>query len=185
MHWQNIRLETAKGNKLDINDILTRAANGDTGTSVAVPLKGRDPVSARLVVRPLPLDRAEEARAQKRRTASKKGRNPSPLGLKLAGVLSLLTTIPNEFASDEAIMEFYRVRWQVELFFKRCKSLLNLDSLRATDPRLVRTYCVAKLIHIALVELLASEGEAFSPWGFPARRLRSHQPLETGPYASG
>lgn len=184
MHWQNIKLLSPEGQSLDIQGILQRADQGITGTDVSVPLKGKTAVPARLLVRPLPRDLAEQARAQKRRTASKKGRKPSTLGIQLAGYFTLLTTIPEEFAPDPAVMEYYRIRWQIELFFKRCKSLLNLDSLRAVDPDLVRTYCVAKLIQIALAELLASEGESFSPWGFPSERWPADEFLASDAHAS-
>ncbi len=183
MHWQNIKLESTDGSPLVLNELLEKANRGMTGTDIRVPLKGREAVPVRLLIRPLPPDKAEEARAKMRRNASKKCRKPSERGLLLAGYFCLLTSIPEEVASDDAVMEYYRVRWQVELFFKRCKSLLKLNSLRAVDPNLVRAYCTGKLIEIALVELLASEGEAFSPWGVPRRRHRASQPLASGTHA--
>ena len=170
MHWQNIRLSGPEGRALDLALILRRADDEDTGTYVVVPLKGKDALPARLIVRPLPADRAEEARRNLRRNASKKGRTPTRQALLLAGYFCLLTTLPASLADDAAVLELYRVRWQIELFFKRDKSLLGLARLRATDPPLVRAYCLGKLIEIALVTLLVTEGESFSPWGSPRRR---------------
>jgi IS4 transposase len=71
------------------------------------------------------------------------------------------------------VLELYRVRWQIELFFKRCKGLLHFDQLRAFDPHLVRTYCLAKLIEVALIQCLHEEAIAFSPWGVPRCRCRA------------
>ena len=128
---------------------------------------------ARLLVRPLPTELANRARAKLRRNASKKGRTPSQLALRLAGYFCLLTTLPLELANDEVVLELYRIRWQIELFFKRCKSLLHLNQLRALDPQLVQAYCLAKLVEVAMIQLLAQEGESFSPWGAPRRRQQA------------
>lgn len=128
---------------------------------------------ARLLIKPLPSELAAGARAKLRRNASKKGRTPSQLALRLAGYFCLLTTLPLELASDEVVLELYRIRWQIELFFKRCKSLLHLDQLRAVDSQLVQTYCLAKLVEVAMIQLLTQEGESFSPWGVPRCRQRA------------
>jgi hypothetical protein len=172
MHWQNIRLHNAQGQPLDMNAILKRAEAGDTGTVVYVPLPGKAPLPARLLVRPLPTEAANRNRQRLRRNAAKKGRTPSATALRLAGYFCLLTTLPQAVASDDLILELYRIRWQIELFFKRCKGLLHFDHLRAFDPHLVRTYCLAKLIEITLIQCLHEEAISFSPWGVPrCRRL--------------
>ena len=172
MHWQNIRLHNGQGQPLNMNAILKRAEAGDTGTMVYVPLDGKAPVPARLIVRPLPTEAANRNRQRLRRNAAKKGRTPSATALRLAGYFCLLTTLPEAVASDAVALELYRIRWQIELFFKRCKGLLHFDHLRAFDPDLVRTYCLAKLIEIALIQCLHEEALAFSPWGVPrCRRL--------------
>jgi len=169
MHWQNIRLHNAQGRPLELKPILKRADAWDTGTIVCVPLCGKS-VPARLVIRPLPTEAANRNRQRLRRNAAKKGRTPSATALRLAGYFCLLTTLPQAVASDDVVLELYRIRWQIELFFKRCKGLLHFDQLRAFDPDLVRTYCLAKLIEITLIQCLHEEAIAFSPWGVPRCR---------------
>ena len=173
MHWQNIRLQDAQGQPLEMNQTLKRADAGDTGTIVYVPLAGKDPVPARLLIRPLPTEAAQRNRQRLRRNAAKKGRTPQATTLRLAGYFCVLTTLPEALASDDVVLELYRVRWQIELFFKRCKGLLHFDQLRAFAPELVRTYCLAKLIEIALIQCLHEEAMAFSPWGVPRCRSRA------------
>jgi hypothetical protein len=171
MHWQNIRLHNAQGQPLDLKAILKRADAGDTGTIVYVPLGGNS-LWARLLIRRLPTEAANRNRQRLRRNAAKKGRTPSATALRLAGYFCLLTTLPEAVASDDVVLELYRLRWQIELFFKRCKGLLHFDQLRAFDPDLVRTYCLAKLIEVTLIQCLHEEAIAFSPWGVPrCRRL--------------
>jgi hypothetical protein len=170
MHWQNIRLEDAGGQPLDLNKILKRADAEDTRTIIYVPLSGKPPVPARLLIRPLPSEAASRSRQRLRRNAAKKGRTPHATALRLAGYFCVLTTLPEPLASDEVVLELYRIRWQIELFFKRCKGILNFDQLRAFDPGLVRTYCLAKLIEAALIQCLHEDVISFSPWGVPRCR---------------
>ena len=170
MHWQNIRLHDAQGQAVDMDQTLKRAEVGDAGTTVYVPLEDKTPVPARLLIRPLPTEAASRNRQRLRRNAAKKGRTPSATALRLAGYFCVLTTLPESLAGADVVLELYRVRWQIELFFKRCKGLLHFDRLRAFDPHLVRTYCLAKLIEVALIQCLHEEAMAFSPWGVPRCR---------------
>jgi hypothetical protein len=170
MHWQNIRLHDAHGQAVDLDQTLKRADLGDAGTIVYVPFEKNRPVPARLLIRPLPTEAANRNRQRLRRNAAKKGRTPSLTALRLAGYFCMLTTLPESLASAAVVLELYRVRWQIELFFKRCKGLLHFDRLRAFDPSLVRTYCLAKLIEVALIQCLHEEAVAFSPWGVPRCR---------------
>ena len=62
MHWQNIRLHNAQGQRLDMNPILKRADTGDAGTIIYIPLAGKVSVRARLVIRPLPPEAANRNR---------------------------------------------------------------------------------------------------------------------------
>ena len=173
MHWQNIRLQDAQGRPLDMDQTLKRADTGDTGTTIYVPLIGKDPVPARLLIRPLPTEAAHRSRQHLRRNAAKKGRTPQATTLRLAGYFCVLTTLPEALASNDVVLELYRIRWQIELFFKRCKGLLHFDQLRAFNPDLVRTYCLAKLIEVALIQCLHEEAVAISPWGVPRCRSRA------------
>jgi hypothetical protein len=184
MHWQNIRLLDADGSPLCLQSILARADAKEAQTIVTVPLEGKAPLRARLLVRPLPSERAEIARRKLRKQASKKGRTVSAISLQLAGYFCVLTTLPETIAPDDVVFELYRIRWQIELFFKRAKSLLKLDRLRADDPQLVRAYILGKLIEIGLITLLTTEGESFSPWGVPRTRQTAAIDLAPGAFAS-
>ncbi len=65
------------------------------------------------------------------------------------------------------VLEFYRGRWQVELVFKRLKSLLALGHLRKTDDQSARAWIHGKLFVAFLLEALLRQGESFFPWGYP------------------
>jgi DDE family transposase len=155
VHFQSIRLEAKAGVGVDIEQILERADRGECSTSVLVPLSGHEPLQARLLVRPLRPEAAARARQKLLRSASKKCKEaPNALALRLAGYLCLLTTAPQELLSDEDAFRLYRLRWQIELAFKRYKSLLGLNKLRKANDPLLSVQILAKLIVITLVEQL-------------------------------
>jgi IS4 transposase len=49
-------------------------------------------------------------------------------------------------------MAAYRLRWQIELAFKRLKTLLHIDRLPAREPRLAKAWLSAHLIAALLIE---------------------------------
>jgi len=126
-----------------------------------------DPIPARLIVVRKSREATERERRKARAEAKSKGNQVTERTLKAAAFTFLLTTAEDSVASDVALAELYRIRWQIELAFKRLKSLMGLDSLRAKDPLLVRTYLLAKMIAAVLMETIADQCRAFSPWGVP------------------
>jgi hypothetical protein len=112
---------------------------------------------------------AEESRNKTLRRASRKGQKLQPETLELASYVLVLTSTSAANFSAEEILEIYRFRWQIELVFKRLKSLLHLDELPAKDPELVRTFLFSKLLAALLLEELTEDYLSFSPWGFRLR----------------
>ena len=108
---------------------------------------------------------------------------PDALIMGLTWLTFLLTTVPRDTASDVVLAELYRVRWQIEIAFKRLKSLAHLDDLRARSPELARVDLLSKLIAAVLVDLIARQMRAFSPWGYPIDD--TGQPLAAHPSAPG
>lgn len=90
-------------------------------------------------------------------------------------IIWIITTLPEALASNEEVMKLYRVRWQVELFFKRLKSLLHLDSMPSRQGPTARSWLLARLLAAAIVDSLLDRQEAFSPWGYqPWRSALGH-----------
>ena len=106
-------------------------------------------------------------RARVEKAANKKGKVPTARTLEAAKFALLITSIPTADADDATMAELYRLRWQVELAFKRWKSLLGLAQLRADDPDLAKAYIYAKLIAAVLADTMARQWRAFSPYGVP------------------
>jgi transposase len=108
----------------------------------------------------------------------KKNSKVKPETLEAAGYVIVLTTLL-EPSADE-IMEFYRKRWQVELAFKRLKSLLQLGHLKKADEQGAKAWLQGKLMVACLIESLILTAERFSPWGYkspPTRTTEEALPL--------
>jgi hypothetical protein len=72
----------------------------------------------------------------------------------------------------DAVCALYRLRWQIEVAFKRLKSLMGLESFVAREPRLARAAVAAKLILAILAESLLGRVLALFPLRL-TRRPRS------------
>jgi hypothetical protein len=77
----------------------------------------------------------------------------------------VLTTVSVERLSNKAVLQLYRLRWQVELLFKRLKSLLHLDDLPTRDGPISKSWLLARLLAAAIAQLLVSPTGFFSPSG--------------------
>ena len=101
----------------------------------------------------LPADAAETARRRCRQQAQRKGRTPSPDTLYLAGWVMVFSTVPSDLLDGTTLLKLYRTRWQIELVFKRFKSLLNLDQLRAKQGSLLGDLWLnGKLLYALVIE---------------------------------
>ena len=85
--------------------------------------------SIRVLGAKLPEEKHAAAEKRVRRKASRNQRKISPETVTYAQWVFLAATLPDS-CSDAEIMEAYRLRWQIELHFKRVKSLLNFHKLR-------------------------------------------------------
>ena len=64
-------------------------------------------------------------------------------------------------------MMLYRARWQIELLFKRLKSIIGLGHLPKHNEQSCMAWLTGKLFVALLVERIYHEAEFFSPWGYP------------------
>src|SRR5690606_37264798 len=85
-------------------------------------------VAARLCA----LRKTPEAAAKAERKARHKARCQKvlrPATLELCHYVVVVTTLESDVLDCAGVLEFYRARWQVELAFKRLKSLLQMGQL--------------------------------------------------------
>jgi hypothetical protein len=82
----------------------------------------------------------------------------------------VLTTLPKAQMPAIGILELYRLRWQVELLFKRLKSLLHFDALPSREGPTAKSWMLSRLIAAALAQQLVQPARPLSPWGYDLRR---------------
>jgi IS4 transposase len=108
----------------------------------------------------------ERAQSSLRKQSGTKRTQLQPDTLALAGYIMVLTSVSaDEFSTDE-VLELYRARWQVELAFKRMKSLLKLGHVPKKNDASARAWIEAKLLTVLLIERLLEDARAISPWGY-------------------
>ncbi len=134
---------------------------------VRLQSSGGEPMAGRLCV----IRKSEQAigRAQRRlqRRASKKQMALDPQTLELAQYVLIFTTYEKGTAAQ--VLQWYRMRWQIELVFKRLKSLLQLGHLPKYDDRSSRAWLYGKLLIALLTQKLIRTGREISPWGYNIR----------------
>ena len=89
----------------------------------------------------------------------------SPLSLELAEYFMIWTTLKK--LRDREVLELYRLRWQIELVFKRMKSIFGLGHLPKKDPLSAQAWLEGKLFVGLLIERMVDAAASFFPWGYP------------------
>ena len=78
----------------------------------------------------------------------------------------VFATFPAAEFPAERVLEWYRLRWQqVELVFKRFKSLAQLGHLPKHNDDSAKAWLYGKLLVALLVEKLIRDAQAVSPLG--------------------
>lgn len=186
LNWSSVPLQGRGGQAWDLLVELRRLPEAEPGVFELEikpdPKEAPEAIPVRLVALRKSEAAAEEARRKLLKDASKRRRKLQPQTLELAGYVLVLTSTPAEALSPHEILELYRCRWQIEVTFKRLKSLIALDTLPAKDPALARTFLYSKLLAALLVEDLMSKYLALSPWGYRLHRTPSvHLAHSEGP----
>ena len=143
---------------------LTGTRLGDW--EVLLPAEPR-PIPGRLCALKKNQQAAERARLQALRESHKKGHKVRPETLEACAYTFVFTTLPADAFSTAKVLEMYRGRWQIEIVFKRLKSLLGLGHLKKTDVALSKAWLQGKLLVAFLIEALVASAARFCPWGYP------------------
>lgn len=126
---------------------------------------GQAPVAGRLCVVRKSQAAIAKARAKVARRSSDDGRKLQADTLLYAEYVMVFTSAPESLSAPE-ILELYRLRWQIELVFKRFKQLAQLGHLPKEDEESSKAWLYGKLFVALLTERLIQQAESFSPWGY-------------------
>lgn len=160
-----LKLFTPDGARFEIRKFLQKLSLGDIlDKRVHFLHDGK-----KYVGRVCAMKRAEQSTVQEqqhaRRQAQLKGRKASEESLFLCNYLLIFTTLGEDDFSARNIIRAYRLRWQIEMVFKRLKSLLELGQLHKYKQGSIRAFLSGKILIALLLEKMISQAEAFSPFG--------------------
>ncbi len=152
--WRALAWRDANGHPMDILSRFEHLKPGEIADlRVAIALKDRT-LTTRLVVQARSDEAADKTRRAVKQKAQKNGRAGDPRSLAAARYMMIVTSLDPAACSAQQVLDLYRMRWQIELAFKRLKSLLHFDKLPAKDKDLARTWlCSHLLLALVLDEL--------------------------------
>lgn len=161
MNLGSLPLTNEKGESFEQLPHLRTLQKGQSGEWRAMMEGTKGPVSVRVCAYHKTDEQRAESERKLRLTAKRKQQQLQPETIEAAGYVVVVTTL-NDLNAEE-ILALYRHRWQVELAFKRMKSLLGLSRLKKKDPEGVKAWLQGKLLIACLIERLIALGECFSP----------------------
>jgi hypothetical protein len=178
MAWNLLPLHSADGTRFDLFGKLRGLEGTEVGDWDVVLRQGERAWAGRVCAVRKSRQATDRARQALKRVARKHGTKVQPETWEAAAYVFAFTSIPRrEGMTATAVLGMYRGRWQVELVFKRLKSLMGLGHLRKKDPAGAKAWLQGKLLVAFLVEALIAKGQALSPWGYLLRHEEGAEPV--------
>jgi hypothetical protein len=163
--WRNARWLDADGEPVDLLAEFRKASDcGLIDRPIWIARKNGKPLALRLVAVKKPPQACAEARRKARRDAKKQRYQVSKGTLDAADWVILVTSLASEKFATADVLALYRLRWRIELGFKRLKSLIGLKGPPGADERSARPYVLAHLLVILLLEPLVDGIEDSPRW---------------------
>jgi hypothetical protein len=163
VHAQGLVLQNRQGGNFDLLGKLQGLKTAGEVAEWRVRLAGT-PVSGRICAVRKSDQAIRQAHRRIQQRASKRQTQTKPETWEYAKYVAVFTTV--EVAPASLVLEWYRTRWQVELVFKRLKSLAQLGHLPKYDERSSRAWLYGKLFVALLTQKLIRVGRDLSPWGY-------------------
>lgn len=152
--WKNARWQQRNGEPLDLLGMLGKCKTDRIDEPVWIGRRNGPTLALRLIAARKSEADAAESRRRARRQAQKDGYQLSQNTLAAADWFILVTSLKAAEFSAEDVLALYRLRWRVELGFKRLKSLIGLHGPPGTNARSARPYILAHLVMLLLLEPL-------------------------------
>ena len=109
----------------------------------------------------IPDDKLDEVNRRNKRNDSRKQRTTSSFAKTMSSYVVVITALPSCISATD-ILSLYRFRWQVELYFKRLKSILDFGNVPLQREDSIYAWLNGKLLISLLIEQMIGE-VSFSP----------------------
>jgi len=133
---------------------------------VLIPVRNREPIKGRICVIRKTDEAIKLAHKKLLNEEKKKQRKIKPETFEYAKYIIVFSNYSDELFTDIDILEWYRCRWQVELVFKRFKSIAELGHLPKHSDESSKAWLYGKLFVALLTEKLIKYASSISPWGY-------------------
>lgn len=147
-------------------NLSTLVATGDTDTwncQVKDPESG-EWIKGRLCAIRKDPESIQKSLAEAKEKSRQGGKTITEKTLELCQYTILFTTFDPKKFPLQKILDIYRWRWQIELVFKRFKSLIALGCLPKTTDESSKAWLYGKMLLALLIEKVAYQQRSFSPW---------------------
>lgn len=136
------------------------------------------PLNLRICLIPKTQEQVRKALEAYHKKAVKKGITFSKETLEMQKYIIVVTSLPENISAKKVLL-LYRARWQIELIFKRMKSIVGLGSLPKKDKEACLAWLEGKLFVSILVHYIITEANFFSLWGYPLRGVSERELMGT------
>lgn len=151
-----------EGNEIILSDLF-KTMNGSYGEfTVYYQDKEKELKPIRLCVKEKSEEAKEFEKKKTKRTESKKQKKISEDTKFTHNYFFVITSLDKSFTCEQ-ILELYRIRWQVEMVFKRYKSILGLGSIPTKTAPSTEAWLNCKMMIAMLIEKMLSLVD-FSPY---------------------
>lgn len=159
--WTSARWLEGDGKTYDIVRDLADSTTGVIDRPIWLSRKEAAPLPLRLVAIRMPKEMAVKAVAEARAEAKSKQRKVQPGTLIAAEWVILVTSLDRAECATDKVLELYRLRWRIEIAFKRMKSLAGLRGPPGECPEVAKAWVLCHLIAVLLTEAqLAAFGDS-------------------------
>ena len=169
LKYNAFKLYDKHGVEIELLDAL-RAMTCDTTADIEVfvklPIRGL--TKMRICAAKIPNDKLDKVMKRNKRRDSKKQTKTSDNALTMSNYLVVITALPDNIPAED-IISLYRYRWQVEIYFKRLKSILDFGNVPLHREDSIHTWLNGKLLISLLIEQMISE-VSFSPFDSEAQK---------------
>lgn len=153
------------GKKVDLIDAI-RSATVDVPADIPVRVNLDNESGAfplRVCALRKPPDAVEQAMERIRLNCNRKQTDVSDECREANEYIILVTSLPASISADE-VLSVYRYRWQIEIYFKRLKSLMSFGEVPKKKPKNIEAWLNGKMLTALLIEIQLSKLD-FSPIG--------------------
>lgn len=155
--WRSLAWRDANGDPLNLLDRLKYLKPGETADMrMPIAVEGRL-MTTRLIVLARDEEAAVKAMRKVRLKAQNRCRPADPRSMTAAHYLMVVTSLDEVHYPPQDVLALYQIRWQIELAFKRLKSLLHFDKLPAKDKDLARTWLNSHLLLALILDKLTQQ----------------------------